>query len=180
MSMFDGLYRGLMMMIGRGRIGPINDGGTVQTLQIDFGNGEVRDDIPRLVEYGLASSPPTSSDAVAVFFGGDRSAGVVIATNSQAYRMKGLASGEVAIYDDKGQSVYLTAAGIVINGGGNPVTVTNAPRVRLETALLECTGDILDNCDTQSTTQAGMRSAYNPHTHPDPQGGTTGGPSQTV
>ncbi|WP_197520270.1 phage baseplate assembly protein domain-containing protein, partial [Paraburkholderia tropica] len=72
-------------------------------------------------EYGLTSNPPSGTLAVIGFKNGDRNDGIVIATSNAKFRMTGLATGEVAIHDDKGQSVYLSAAGIVVNGGGNPI-----------------------------------------------------------
>jgi phage baseplate assembly protein V len=117
------LYQRLLHVIGRGRVTQGNDVGNVQLLQLRLGQDEVRDNTPRLAEFGFTSMPPAGADAVLVFIGGDRSNGVVIATGHQASRLKNLKAGEVAIYDDQGQSVFLTRAGIVINGGGHPVTV---------------------------------------------------------
>ncbi len=127
----------------------MDDGGAVQFVQMQLSQSETRDRTPRIAEYGYSSNPPDGADAVAVFLGGDRTNGVVIACGHQAYRMRGLASGEVAISDDKGQSVYLSAAGIVINGGGHPVTITNAPKITADSPLMHCTGDI--RCDGQIT-----------------------------
>ncbi|MFP3520814.1 baseplate assembly protein, partial [Pseudomonas sp. SIMBA_077] len=69
--------------------------------------------------------------------------------------MKPLATGEVAIHDSRGQSVYLTDAGIVVDGGGNPITYTNTSEVIANTPLLKCKGDILDNYETNTRTVAG-------------------------
>jgi phage baseplate assembly protein V len=117
-------------VIGRGRVTTGNDGGNVQLLQVKLGADEIRDNTPRLAEYGLTSMPPAGSDAVVVFIGGDRSNGAIVATGHQASRLKGLKPGEVAIYDDLGQSVYLTRAGIVINGGGLPINFINTPSIK--------------------------------------------------
>jgi phage baseplate assembly protein V len=181
------IFRRAMLAIGRGRVTVVDDSGPVQKLQTKLGPLEVRDNTPRLIEYGFTSNPPVGTDLVAIFVGGDRSNGVVIATGNQQYRMKGLADGEVAIYDKLGQSVYLTKNGIVINGAGLPMIIENTPtvtvkasmKVRLETPLLEVTGDIIDNVGGNANNVAAMRSIYNSHTHPDPQGGSTGTPSAT-
>lgn len=50
--------------------------------------------------------------------GGLRSHGIVIAVEDRRYRMTGLQSGEVALYDDLGQQVYLTREGILIKSPG--------------------------------------------------------------
>lgn len=184
MDLLDRVYRRIVMLVGRGRLTSINDAGVVQLVQIKLGADEVRDGMPRLAEYGFTSNPPAGTDAVATFLAGDRSNGVVIATGNQVYRLVGLASGDVAIYDSRGQSVWLTPSGIVVNGGGLPMKITNTTQVRMETALLEVTGDIQDNCDAQTRTMATMRSIYDGHTHtvPNIQGGsstaTTNTPTQ--
>ncbi|HLN23877.1 MAG TPA: phage baseplate assembly protein [Patescibacteria group bacterium] len=175
----DRLFRRVMMMVCPCRLTTATDTGPAQMWQIDLGDGEIRDNIPRLGEWGLSSLPPAGSDGLAIYIGGDRSNGAVIATGNQGARMRGLKYGEVAIHDDQGQSVYITRSGIVINGGGKPVTITNTPKVRAETPRLEVTGDIIENCDTQTNTVAQMRALYDAHTHGGilPGGGSTTTPS---
>lgn len=107
------LYRRLLLIIGRGRIGLVDDSGTIQLLQVRTGPDEIIDNLKRLSEYGFASNPLAGADAVVVFMAGDRSSGVVIATGDQRYRLH-LENGEVAIHDDLGQKVHLTRTGIVL------------------------------------------------------------------
>jgi phage gp45-like len=117
-------------VIGRGRVTTGNDAGNVQLLQVKLGADEIRDNTPRLAEFGFTSMPPVGSDVVVVFIGGDRSNGAIIATGHQASRLKGLKPGEVAIFDDQGQSVFLTRTGIVFDGGGKPVNFVNTPNIK--------------------------------------------------
>ena len=158
------MWHRLQFVIGRGRTQVVNDAGAVQIVQVVLSPKETPD-LPRVIEFGLASNPPAGTDAIAIFIAGDRANGVVIATNNQALRPKNLQPGEVQVYDGNGQSVYLSKTGIVINGGGNPIKVTNIGTARFETALLECTGDIKDNCDTTGRTMAAERVIYNEHNH---------------
>jgi phage baseplate assembly protein V len=123
------IYRRVMNTIACSRISLVDDGGAVQRAQILTGAAEIKDATPRLAEFGFASSPPRGSDAVVVFIGGDRSNGCIIATGHQASRLRGLAAGDAAIYDVRGITIRLTAAGIVIDGAGLPVTVNNVPQV---------------------------------------------------
>lgn len=185
-SAIEGIYRRVLMLVGRGKVTTGNDSGSTQRLQVQLSPIEVRDNTPRLAEYGFTSFPPNGSDAVVIFLGGDRSAGVIVATGNQAARLKPLTVGEVAIHDDQGQFVYLTRAGIVINGGGLPVNVTNSPHVTIDSPLVTMTGNLHVNgnvvadgdiSDHTNKSMAGMRSAYNGHGHPDPQGGTSGTPN---
>ena len=125
----------------------------------------MRDGTPRLAEYGFTSRPHPGADAVALFISGDRSSGVVIATGDQRYRLH-LADGEAAVHDDLGQKVHLTRSGIVIDGGGLPIKITDTPSVRMETANLFVTGDITDRCDAATPrSMQSMRTIYDGHHH---------------
>lgn len=110
------LFRRVMMTIGRGRVTWSNDDGPIQKLQATLmgGGDEIRDNLPRMAEYGFTSNPPVGTDTLVVFIGGDRSNGAVIGTNNQAARKKGLVVGEVAMYDDQGQCVHIKRDGIYI------------------------------------------------------------------
>ncbi|MDN7814918.1 phage baseplate assembly protein domain-containing protein [Burkholderia vietnamiensis] len=161
----DRTARRVMSALARGLVKVVNDSGGIQLMQVKFNPLQTNDNLPRCAEYGFTSNPPEDSDAVVAFAGGDRSNGVVIATGNAKYRMKQMATGEVAIHDNIGQSVYLTATGIVINGGGNPLTITNATKIRAETLRLECTGDIVDNCDSTGRSMAADRVIFDSHQH---------------
>jgi phage gp45-like len=130
-----------------------------------------------------------------VFIGGDRSNGVIVATNHQETRPRGLQTGETMIYTQDGKQIYLTASGgIKVAANGQPVEVDNATvvtitattKIRAVTPRFECTGDIVDNCDTQTSTLAELREAYDAHDHQvvNVQTGgstiTTEGPNSTV
>ena len=53
-----------------------------------------------------------------MFFGGDRSHGIVFCVADRRFRLKNMKPGEVALYDDLGQKVYLTRDGLVIETPG--------------------------------------------------------------
>lgn len=182
MSAIEKIWRRMQLVIARGRITTGNDAGPVQTQQVQIGQLETRDNSLRVAEYGFNSMPLPGCHAIMVFVGGDRSNGVILGTNDQSHRLKNLQPGEVAIYDDQGQSVYLTRAGIVINGGGLPISITNTPEITADTPLLRTTGDLLDNCNTNSLTVAQMRQTYNSHTHNENNivGGPTATPNQSM
>lgn len=197
MDLLQRLGRRLQMLTGLGRVQLVNDSGQVQTLQLTITPLEVRDNTPRLAEFGFTSNPPPGADAALLFVGGDRSNGVIIATGHQKYRLKGLANGDAAIYDSRGQSVWLTPGGIVVNGAGLPLVVNNTPSVTvnattsvtLNTPTTHATGNFNvdgnivaqgDISDHGNKSMAGMRSVYNGHTHTDPQGGSVSTPSAAM
>lgn len=183
------LWRRAWNLLSGGVITAVDDRGSVQTAQLALNCYETRDQTPVLQLFGLSANPPLQTDAVLLFFGGDRSNGVVVATNNQASRPTGQAAGETTLYNAHGMSIYLSAAGIIVNAGNQPVTVNNATTITVNasgdmifnTPLLKVSGDIIDNYDTNAHTMAGMRQIYDGHTHqvPNVQSGSSS-PTTTV
>jgi phage gp45-like len=93
----------------------VNDSGPVQTVQAQLDALSVRDNVPLLYHYGFFSAPPIGADLHVAFLDGDRSKAVVIATNHQSYRMKGVAPGDAGLYA-QGALIHLTGAGIAVAG----------------------------------------------------------------
>jgi phage baseplate assembly protein V len=128
MDALERIGRRLLMMVGNGRLTAGNDAGVVQRHQVQLGADEVRDNTPRVAEYGFTSMPLPGATAVVVFVGGNRDDGVIIATGDQRYRLTSLVPGEVAIHDDQGQKVHLSRGGIV---------ATSPTKIRLEAPVIE-------------------------------------------
>ncbi|MEW6612712.1 MAG: phage baseplate assembly protein V [Pseudomonadota bacterium] len=173
------------LMVGRAILAAISDAGAIQTAQAQLLADETHDDMERIQEYGFTSVPLPGAEGVAVFVGGNRDHGLIIATDDRRCRKKDLQGGEVALYTDEGDCIVLNRGRVVRIVAGAQVEVTApvvtlkaATKVRMETPLLEVTGDIKDKCDTTGKTMAGMRTTYNTHTHPGDSGGTTGTPNQ--
>ncbi len=100
------LVRRLRIMVNRAVINVVNDALKIQGLQLTLLAGEVAD-VERVQEYGFTSVPLPGAEAVTLAVGGRRAHTVVIATDDRRYRLKELAPGEVALYDDQGQKVVL-------------------------------------------------------------------------
>jgi phage gp45-like len=145
-------------------------------IQVDLLDNEPLTNIDRIEMYGYSYRAHPGCQAYIVFPSGDRTRGFALVVGDRQYNLV-LSEGEVALHDDLGQKVHLTRSGIVIDGGGLPITFTNTPKARMETDL-EVTGNIKDRCDSTGDTMAGMRAIYNGHTHPGDSGGTTGQPNQ--
>lgn len=177
------LWQRIMMSTAQCIINTVIDSGGIQIVQLGLGGGAVKDNTPRMQEYGFTSNPPPGTFAIALFVGGDTSNGVVVATDNIGVRPTGLAPGEAKMYDNLGKYFYLSAAGIVIEANGMPVTVNNAThvtinasdKVTMETPLLRVSGDIIDNYHTNLNGMSQMRTIYNSHTH----GGVQAGASNT-
>jgi phage gp45-like len=97
--------------------------------------------------------------------------------------MAALKAGEMAIYDDQGQSVHLTREGIVVRGAGLPLAFMDCPVVTMDGALkvaggvtvgeaLEVGGEatVAGNLAAAQVSDGvgsmqGMRDVYNLHAH---------------
>lgn len=176
-------------LLGRGKVVAVDSSSKMQRLQVRILAGEPKDNIEHIEPYGFTSCPQSGAEHVSAFFDGDRSHGITLVVADRRYRLTGLAAGEMAIHDDQGQKVHLTRNGIVIDGAGKNLTIQNTPtitmkaatKIRMETALLEVTGNVKDNCDVPAgKTMSSMRSTYNTHTHTDPQGGSVPAPTQQM
>lgn len=167
-------------LLARGVVTAVTEGSRLRSLQVRMMAGEIKDDIEHFEPYGYTSRPLPGAEHVSAFFDGDRSHGVTLIVADRRYRLAGLEAGEVALFDDLGHVVHLTRTGIVIDGGGHNVTVTNAPQINLDTPKVVCSGDMdvtgnlkAANIDSQGyikdgagKTMANMRSVYDGHTHP--------------
>lgn len=181
----SGIWHRLMLMLARSVVQAANADGALQTLKLSLLADETKDGVEHFETYGLTSNPPPGLEALAAFVGGDRSHGVVIAIADRKYRMKGLQSGEVALYTDEGDYIHFMRGNKIAVVAENEITAT-APvvkliastKVRAETPLLECTGEIKDLCDGEGRTMSGMRAVFNPHVHPEnDNGGPTSAPT---
>lgn len=171
------IQRRVMLMVGRCVLNAIADGKPVQLVQASLLTDETRDKMERMTEYGYTSVPLPGAQGVAVFVGGERGHGIVIATGDPRNRLSGLQPGEVALYTDEGDKIVLKR-GKLIEITTNTLVVKAATKVRFETPRVESTGDMIDTAGTNNRTLKGMRDQYNAHTHTGDSGGTTGAPNQ--
>ncbi|MGS1064328.1 phage baseplate assembly protein V [Burkholderia glumae] len=184
-----GIFDRIRNLFGRGRITLVDDSGPVQIVQLRMNGLEVPAGRFRVPEFGFSSNPPIGSDAVAGHVAGDRSAGVVVGTNHQQSRPRGLSPGESILYSQDGKSVYLKNGAIVVEAKGQDVVVNDAANITwtcsgdfkivaggkfsvvapggsdFDTPMLASTGDMQDNTETNSETMKAMRELYDTHTH---------------
>lgn len=110
-------------MIARAVVSAIDDARQAQALQIELLAEEVQDGVERFQGYGFTSHPHPGAEALAVAVGGTRSHLIILQVEDRRYRLKGLAPGEVALFDDLGQIIHLKRDGIAIE---SPLKVTIA------------------------------------------------------
>lgn len=148
------LTRKIMGLIGRCVLTAIDDAPQVQALQISVLDDEIHDGVERFGEYGLTSVPHPGAEGLAVFVGGVRSHGVVVAVEDRRYRLKGLETGEVALYDDLGQVVHLKRDGILVSSSLK-VEIA-APQVTVTADAVDVTaGAVTVTCDNVQLGGAG-------------------------
>ncbi len=203
-KLFAPLARRVKLMIGRCVVDLVDDSQLEQVIQAKLLDGEIRT-LERYQQYGFTSVPFARAEGICAFIGGNRDHGIVIATGDRRYRLKALAAGEVALYDDQGQKVHLKRNKEIEISGCDTLTATvgqqatisvgqqatvSCPQVNvvastsvtMTTPLLEVTGEIIDNCGTNTISMADMRSTYNQHTHNEnnDEGGPTDVPNQEM
>ncbi|MFM9902131.1 MAG: phage baseplate assembly protein V [Polaromonas sp.] len=180
--MMERLAARLRGMVSRAVVGLVNDATKLQSVQVTVLADQVADDAEHFQHYGYTSVPHPGAEGVALAVGGSTGHTVVVNVDDRRYRIKGLASGEVALYDDLGHVVHLTRTGIVIRGAGHPVTITGTPLLRVE-ADIEATGQITDLCNSGAArSMAQMRDSHTAHTHNENNnlGGSTSQPTQPI
>lgn len=124
------LYRRLRVLMTFARTLRIDDSGPLQLVTVEGFLGELRDDCPRIGEWGLGSNPPLSSQAVVLALGADRGQLVVIGVEDRDTRRKNLPVGAVELYSAHGTArIRIDAAGVIsidgtqVNGTTGPLTL---------------------------------------------------------
>lgn len=176
------LRRRLALLVSRAAVLATRDGAKLQTCRLKLLAHEAPvPDVERFGEYGLASRPQAPDaaggpEAIAVAVGGARGHLVILAVEDRRFRLRALEEGEVALYDDLGQAVHLTRAGIVVKGAGLPVRIEDTPSVEIDADLnvtgsvtaqqnvVAVLGDVSDSKGTAMTLQA-IRTTFNAHQH---------------
>lgn len=118
-------FLGGIRLAFRGVITLVKAAGAVQLVQMDALAGEQLQDAELFQHYGLTSHPPAGTMAIVLPIGGRTAHGVIVATEHGTWRLKNLAPGEMAVYDDLGQRVYLKRNGIEIHSPQNIILRTD-------------------------------------------------------
>lgn len=141
-KLMEPLQRRIMLMVGRCVLNAVYDSAPTQLCQASMLTDEVRDKMERMTEYGYTSRPHPGAHGLAVFVGGERGHGIVIATGDTRYRLVALEYGEVALYDDLDQIVKLKRNGIDVETPLNVMIRSNGEgkTLRLEADRVEIHG----------------------------------------
>lgn len=127
------ILRRLRVLLTFARVLRVDDSGPLQLIRIEGFIGELREDCPRIGEWGLASNPPDDSQAVVAALGGNRGQLVVLGVEDRGTRPKNLAKGESGLYSIGGNRVRLLPTGAIeIEGPAGSIEI--APDGSLELA----------------------------------------------
>lgn len=167
-----GVTNRVRLMVMRVVLALVSDGKKLQTVQVQ-GVADLDREPEHFQHYGFTSVPLPGAEGIGLSLGGSTNHMVVINVDDRRYRMKGLAGGEVALYDDQDMSVHLTRDGIVIKGGGKPMLLTDTSSITLDAADTTCTGNfhVAGAQITHGSKGIGFGHA---HTNIQPGSGTSG------
>lgn len=177
----------LSRLWSRAVVKQLDNSSTCQKADISMLAGEQKTGIEYLEPYGFTSTAHAESEAVALFLSGDRSHGVLINIADRRYRLKGLKSGEVAIYTDEGDSIVLKR-GRLIEATTETFVIQAKSKIVLDTPQIKTSGAInatksivsADEIKDKTGSLSRMREQYNSHTHRGDSGGTTGQPNSRM
>lgn len=128
------MHRRVRIMVSRAVVELIDDAKKMQVAQVSVRADELRDDVERFQSYGFTSVPSPGAEGVLLAVGGNSDHGVLVVVDDRRYRPKGLAEGEVCLYDKTGTRITLKANG--------DVEIVPSSGVLKVTADVEVDGDI--------------------------------------
>lgn len=149
----------------RGVVTLVKAAGAVQFVQGEGIKGETVQGAELFQQFGYTSNPPADSMFVLLPLGGKTGHGIIIATEHGTYRLKNLASGETALYNQWGDHVKLGAdrrmklvSGVAVDIDSPSVTMSGDLAVE---GSIVAQGDVSDQGNKK---MADMRTVFNGHT----------------
>ena len=111
-------------MITRATLEQSNDDPKLQEINVNLSHGEKARGVEHVQPYGLSSNPVAPSkesdgstkraEVIVAHADGSRSHPVALMVSDRRFRPKGMKKGEVQLYDNQNQKVYLSDDGVVI------------------------------------------------------------------
>lgn len=101
----------LSLIVSRMVVTALADGKHLQSLQLQGLNGETLDNVPNYQPFGFASKPKGQGEAVVLFPGGQREAGIVLAVVDTSQKVFNVAPGDAALYASDKTAVHCRSDG---------------------------------------------------------------------
>lgn len=136
------MQRRIRLVVSRAIVKLIDPDKKWQELQVVALKDEVLDGIEHVETYGLTSHPHKEAEAILLSQGGRRSNTIAIMVGDRRYRLKGLAEGQVALYDASGSKIVMN--------NDNTITMVASGGIKME-ADLDVTGKVTATGDVAST-----------------------------
>jgi phage baseplate assembly protein V len=144
----------IRLTVSRGVVKLVKDSLKMQGVQVELLSDEVQDDVEHFQEYGLTSHPFAGAEVLFLAVGGNRGHGIAACVTDRRYRPKSLGEGDVCLYTDKGERVYLDRTGDIVNLGAKSAAEFVALAAKTKGELDKIKTD-LDN----------VKSTFDAHTH---------------
>lgn len=105
------------LLISRGVVTLVDDSFKMQALQVELLQDELHDEVEHFQPFGFTAHPYADAEVLYLSIGGNRSAGVVVCVSDRRHRPTGLAEGDVCLYTENGERVYLNKADDIVHIG---------------------------------------------------------------
>lgn len=125
----------LRLLISRGEVKLVDDSKKMQALQVELLEDELHDEIEHFQEFGFTSHPLEGAEVLYLSVGANRDAGVVVCVSDRRFRPKNMAPGDVCLYTEDGERVYLNKADDVVHIGAKAAAEFIAQAAKTDTAI---------------------------------------------
>ncbi len=177
----DPIKRAIALAAGRAVLTALQEGGARQFVQFEALKGEVKDRVERVQQYGFNSVPLAGATVIFLSLNSNRDHPVATNVDDHRYRPTDWKPGDSGMYTFNNCKVHLQADGKTLEIVVDDVVIKATNKVRVESPIFECTGDITDHCDDQGISMREMREIYDGHVHPENDGdGPTNAPNQKM
>ena len=110
-SLVDGTKKMQVLQVKtRGGLAPDGESGVI------IGEPDVRDGVEDWDRYGYTSCPFPDAEVLLLEIGGSGDHPAAVSVSDRRYRPTNLAEGEVCMYDDQAQKVWIKRTGVYLNG----------------------------------------------------------------
>jgi phage baseplate assembly protein V len=195
MSALDKLYRRVQMMISRAVVRLVDPATLMQQLQVERLPGEVLDRVEHFEGYGRTAHAPDGAEAIVL---GRRGRLVALSVAHRQFRVRNLAAGEQALYDDLGNVILFKRDRILINAVDHVEVIAPSCHIQAITThdgnvtingnlvvsgTINADGNITSAAEIADATgtMGAMRDVHNIHDHDVPTApGTSDVPNQQM
>ena len=132
----------ILGLLVRGGLTSSDDKHPMRYVQASVFDGELEDDIEHFEPYGFTSRALNGAEVLLAHLDGDRSHPIAAIITDRRYRKKDLKPGEVAIFDHRGNHIWIAEDGLHVEATSLPVTVHTSGTVTLDCPKVHITGDV--------------------------------------